>query len=291
METTGVRFIDAFASDPLGGTPVAVVSGAGDRSVSERQAIAAELGPAQTVFLSEKRQIDCVGTTDTLPPHAIVAGVTALAEDGLEPGQVEIATDDGSIQVDLESDGAVWVPQGSPTIETVEVDYATVAAALGVEQAALEGARADLPLAVASVGRPVLLTPVTYLSDLGSADPEPDALEKLCEAAGCTEVFAFTFDTLTATSTIHGRRFGPEQPSAVVTGPEVGAAAAYLERFDAFDEEFPEPVHVETGHYRDRPARALARIDEQLHVGGQAVTTLEGSLVVPPADGDDILEV
>lgn len=296
METIGVRFVDAFATEPLGGQPVAIVTGGAVPSDEQREAIAAELGPAVTVFLADSterdRRIEYRGTSDLPPPHATVAGIAALAEDGLEPGQVTLETAAGPTSVDLEPDGTVWVPQGTPTVETVEVGYRDVARALGVEQAALEGAKADLPLAVASVGRPTLIVPITYLSDLGSANPDPAALEQLCDAADCADVFAFTFDALGAESTLHGRRFVPEAngTEGAVTGPEVGAAAASLAHFDAFDDEFPDPIRVEAGHYQDRPAVVHARLDDQVYVGGRAVTSLDGSLVVPAADGDDILE-
>jgi len=59
--------------------------------------------------------------------------------------------------------------QDEPSIREVDVGYDRVANALGVDAAALEGASADIPLAVSSTGLPFLIAPITYLSDVGNA--------------------------------------------------------------------------------------------------------------------------
>jgi hypothetical protein len=43
-------------------------------------------------------------------------------------------------------------------------------------------------------------------------------------------------------------------------------------------------------HFVDRPGRVHVRLDGGLGVGGRAVTALDGNLVVPEADDDEIIE-
>jgi predicted PhzF superfamily epimerase YddE/YHI9 len=51
-------------------------------------------------------------------------------------------------------------------------------------------------------------------------------------------------------------------------------------------------MRFDQGHFLDRPGLVRVEIDgDDVRVGGRAVTALDGSLVVPPADEDDILEV
>ena len=104
----------------------------------------------------------------------------------------------------------------------------------------------------------------------------------------------FTFDTLEGESTLHGRAWVPgagidEDP---VTGTASGATGAYLEHFDAFDDDTPEEMVFEQGHFVDRPGTVRVRAADggAPTVGGTAVETLDGDLAVPEADEDDILE-
>jgi trans-2,3-dihydro-3-hydroxyanthranilate isomerase len=47
----------------------------------------------------------------------------------------------------------------------------------------------------------------------------------------------------------------------------------------------------EQGHFLDRPGRVRVRArSDPVTVGGRAVTALDGSLVVPEFDEDDIIE-
>jgi PhzF family phenazine biosynthesis protein len=78
----------------------------------------------------------------------------------------------------------------------------------------------------------------------------------------------------------------PEDP---VTGTASAAAGAYLRFAEAF-EEMPEEMRFEQGHYVDRPGRVRVRVGEDVRVGGQAVTSLEGELVIPEPDDDEIIE-
>jgi predicted PhzF superfamily epimerase YddE/YHI9 len=45
---------------------------------------------------------------------------------------------------------------------------------------------------------------------------------------------------------------------------------------------------VEQGHFCDRPGRVHVDATSGLRVGGRTVTTLEGTVTLPPAEDDDI---
>ncbi|MDX1745126.1 MAG: PhzF family phenazine biosynthesis isomerase, partial [Halobacteriales archaeon] len=144
----------------------------------------------------------------------------------------------------------------------------------------------------ASSGLPFLIVPVGYFSDVKAAVPDQPRIEALADEVGAAGVYLFTFETLHADATLHARAFAPGAgiPEDPVTGTASGAVAAYLERMGAFDE-MPEEMTFEQGHAVDRPGEVSVRVgDDGISVGGQAVTALEGELVVPPKRDDDIVE-
>ena len=298
METTRVVQVDAFTDEPLTGNPAGVVPDADGLSDDQMQAIAAEMAVSETAFLRPSEAADSriryfTPTQEVdLCGHATIGTFAHLHDEGLEPGTTALETNVGVLEIEVEADGTVWMSQDEPTIREVDVDYDRVADALGVDRAALEGASADLPLAVASTGLPFLIVPITYLSDVGSAEPDMAAIEALTDAVDATGIYLFTFDALAAESTLHGRMFAPSAgvPEDPVTGTASGAVSAYLDRFGAFDGDLPEEPRLEQGHYVDRPGTVRVRLDDGVQVGGRGVTVIDGSLVVPDDEEDDILE-
>ncbi len=297
MQTKRVFQVDAFASEPLAGNPAGVVPEADDLTDEQMQAIASELALSETAFLHESesadRQVRYFTPTQEvdLCGHATIGSFVHLTETGLEPGATTLETNVGVLEVEVESDGTVWMTQGTPSVREVECGYDVVAEALDVEQEALEGASADLPLAVTTTGLPFLAVPITYLSDLGGATPDMRKIEALTESVAATGIYCFTFDTLEADSTLHGRMFAPGAgvPEDPVTGTASGAVGAYLDRYGAFNPT-PDEMRFEQGHYVDRPGLVRVRVDDEVRVGGRGVVALEGTLCVPPVADDEIIE-
>ncbi|SDJ83923.1 PhzF family phenazine biosynthesis protein [Natronorubrum texcoconense] len=298
MDTIRILQVDAFTDEPMAGNPAGVVPEADGLSDDQMQSIAAEMAVSETAFLRSSETADYriryfTPTQEVdLCGHATIGSFAHLHDEGLEAGTYTLETNVGELEIELESDGTVWMTQDTPQIREVDVGYGRVADALGVGQAALEGASDDIPLAVSSTGLSFLIVPITYLSDLGSADPDMHAIEKLTEEVDATGVYLFTFDALDRESTLHGRMFAPGAgvPEDPVTGTASGSVSAYLDRFGAFDDDFPDELRLEQGHYVDRPGLVRARVGSAVEVGGRGVTVLDGSLVVPEDDEDEILE-
>ncbi|RQG97867.1 PhzF family phenazine biosynthesis protein [Natrarchaeobius chitinivorans] len=298
MSTIRIAQVDAFTDEPCTGNPAGVVPDADGLSASQMQAIANEMAVSETAFLrssddddrriryfTPSQEVDLCG-------HATIGSFAYLSEAGLDPGTTSLETNVGVLEVDLEADGTVWMTQDAPKIREVDLEYARVADALGVDRAALEGASADLPLAVSSTGLPFLIVPITYLSDVGGARPDMAAIEEVTDSVDATGIYLFSFDALEGESTLHGRMFAPGAgvPEDPVTGTASGAVGAYLDHFGAFDGDVPAEMRLEQGHYVDRPGIARVRLDSGVRVGGRGVTVLDGTLTVPADEEDDILE-
>lgn len=310
METVRALQVDAFTDDPLAGNAAGVVPDADGLTADQMQSIARELAVSETAFLTDSaeadrrvryftptREIDLCG-------HATIASHAHLFEDGvIDDGTHTLETNVGVLDIEVEGDGTVWMTQNYPEIETVDVEYDRVGEALGVDPTALTDVTAwdaggeesadgaPLPLAVSSTGLPFLVVPVSFLEHLGQADPDQAAVETLCEDVGATGVYAFSFDTIQRKSTLHGRAFVPLAgvPEDPVTGTASGAVGAYLRQFDAFDG-LPDELVFEQGHFVDRPGRVRVRASGQPTVGGRAVTALDGTITVPDASEDEIIE-
>ena len=318
METQRCLQVDAFTTEPLAGNAAGVVPDAAGLDDAQMQAIARELNASETAFLTSSdeadrriryftptREVDLCG-------HATVASHAWLAEAGrIDDGTHTLATNVGVIEVTVDG-GSVWMTQDDAAVEAVDLDHGRVAEVLGADPATLRDVGADLPLATASTGLGYLVVPVNFLSALSELAPDFDAVAALADELDVTGVYAFTFDTLDADATLHGRMFAPgagvdEDP---VTGTASGAVGAYLREVEAFgsgaqgagesgserddqrDGDLPAELTLEQGHFVDRPGRVRVRArSDPVEVGGRAVTALDGSVAVPPSDDDDIIEV
>lgn len=295
-----IRLIDAFTDEPLAGNAAGVVPDAAGLTEDQQQAIARELAVSETAFLTDSERADrriryFTPTTEVdLCGHATIASHAHLFEEGvIDAGTHTLETNVGVLDIEVEPDGRVWMTQGDPRIERVDLAYDEVAGALGIDPAALSDIGADLPLARASTGLPFLVVPVNFLANLGTAEPDDGAIAELCGSVDATGLYAFTFDTLEPESTLHGRMFAPlagvsEDP---VTGTASGAVGAYLRDVDAFGpSELPEEMVFEQGHFLDRPGEVRVRVGEEVRVGGNAVRTLSGRIAVPEREDDEIVE-
>lgn len=290
MDTRPVAVVDAFADGPMTGTPVGIVLDAGGLGPGQRTAVADEVGAAETAFVDE----DAVAVVSDRDPgrglHVALGVASRLDELGrLDGDAVDLAVDDAAVRTSVGDSGRLWVDVAEPDVREAAVEPEVAAEALGVDAVAVSEVSGDVPVVRASVGRGLLVVPVTYLEHLTGASPDAGVVADLLEAEGATAVYAYTFDTLEAESDVHGLLVGPDGATARSTGEAAACVAATLGQFGALD---GDELRVEAGDLQDRPARLWVRTGDGWQVGGRAVTVLDGSVVVPPADSeDDILEV
>jgi PhzF family phenazine biosynthesis protein len=299
MDTRQALLVDAFTEEPMTGNPAGVVPDADGLDDDQLGAIAAELGASETAFLTDSdtadRRVRYFTPTNEvdLCGHATIASHAYLFERGhVDAGEHTLETNVGELTITVDDTGLVWMTQDQPEVRRVDLDYDEVAAALGLEVAALEDVGADLPLARSTTGLPFLMVPVNFIDHLRALEPDMRAIEDISDAVETAGIYAFTFDTLDGDATLHARMFAPGEgvPEDPVTGTASGACGAYLREYDAFDS-MPEEMVFEQGHFVDRPGRVHVKVGAEIEVGGRAVTTLDGDLVVPESEDDEIIEV
>jgi PhzF family phenazine biosynthesis protein len=304
MESYRTLLVDAFTTDPLAGNAAGVVPDAGGLSEAQMQSVARELSVSETAFLGPSEEADrrvrfFSPTQEVdLCGHATIASHGFLFEDGvIDAGTHTLETEVGVLEIELTESGSVWMTQNAPVVRQVDLDYETAGEALGIDPDAFRDVGADLPPAYASTGLPFLILPVNFLEHLSGMSPDMAAVEALADAHDTAGIYVFSFDALgrsqPAGTTLHGRAFVPglgidEDP---VTGTASGACGAYLDRFAAFEGEFPDRMTFEQGHFLDRPGYVGVRVDgDTVRVGGDSVVSMDGSLVVPEEEEDEIIQ-
>lgn len=296
MDTRKAFLVDAFTDVPTSGNPAGVLPDGDGLDADQMGAIANELGASETAFVRESDVADrqlryfTPETEVDLCGHATIASHALLYERStIDAGQHTVETNAGVLDISIAEDGLVWMTQNDPTVTELDIDVDRVADALGVDAESITAV--GLPIAWTTTGLPFLAVPIEYFSDLSAMDPDMRAIEALSEEQDVTGIYAFTFDTLEGDSTLHGRMFAPgagveEDP---VTGTASGAVGAYLDRLGALEE--TAAMTFEQGHFLDRPGTVSVSIGAEVKVGGRAVTTLEGTVVVPESDDEEIIEV
>lgn len=297
MDTGQISLVDAFADEPMGGLSIPVVSAAS--SISHRQlgTIAGEFGaPGAVAPAEEGIRYGGPDGAGAVVSGAVAGAIGLLDRDLLEPGThpILVAPNDGDEQlsVSVSKDRMASVDLPDQNVRQAEIEPSAVADALGLEVDAFEGITDDLPPGMSPPFGGTLLVGLDYLDGLLRADPAPVALSSVFDRTDTSRLVAFTFDTLSAGTDVHARVFALEWADfeRPIHGLAIGGCSAYLANMEAFAGDV-DGVRIESGHSLDRPAIATTDLACRPTVRGHAVSTLEGTISIPPGDGDDIIEV
>ena len=288
--------VDASARTRLEGNACAVVFDADGLDDAEMLAIAREMNLAETSFVLAPRQSDVRARYFTLEDeiplagHPTVATIHALVESGrLDAGAglttISLEIGAGVIAVDFSRhDSAttrVTMTQKKPEfLATIEPQ--AVLAVFGLEAADLV---ADMPLQIVSTGTPQLMVPVVGLHAPRRARPDLATLARLKRANRFSSVHLFCLEGAAPGGDSFARNFDapPEILEDPFTGSATGGMAAYLWRYGLIAEP---RFTAQQGHWIGRPGEAFVEVVgardhiETVRVGGYAVTTITGELVI-----------
>jgi trans-2,3-dihydro-3-hydroxyanthranilate isomerase len=303
MPTYRFYQIDVFTRRPLAGNALAVFPDADGLTAPQMQALAREMNLSETTFVlpsgTATRRVRFFTPTAEIPlaGHPTVGTWWTLAElDRLDlpadgNGTVTQETGAGVLPVHIRMAGGqpaeVTMVQAYPQFGPTVDDVGALAEALG--------GRPDLIASqprsqVVSTALPQLMVPVASLEAL-SALPVGGTggrLADLLRRYGTDCVMLYTSETTSPDATVHCRMFAPglgvaEDPA---TGSAAGALGAYLVHHRAVDTAGGSArVIVEQGIEIGRPSRILVTVAvrrdgaiEEVRVGGEAVTVIEGEV-------------
>jgi len=273
--------VDVFTRVPFRGNPVAVVLEADPLSSADMQRVAAWTNLSETTFVLEPTapgadyRLRIFTPRHELPfaGHPTLGSAHAVLEAGLvKPKGGKFRQECGAGVLELERDGDLtWVKAPPQQITPLTGEQKT---GLG------------RTLSSSIVGEPVVVRvgPVWVVADLGgSADvdgltPDMSAIARFTDALGANGITVFGA-TRKGDGSIHVRSFAPAGgiPEDPVCGSGNISVAAYLSRSGKIDA---------GGRYTARQGMSIGRDGEvrlrveggAIHLGGEAVTCVEGTL-------------
>ena len=266
----------AFSDDAAGGNPAGVVIGADDLDDARMQRIAAEVGYAETAFVTgsgRERGIRFFSPVAEVPfcGHATVASAVALAGD-LGDGTFSFATPVGPIDIVTRTDGGVRTASFTSVEPYVEVlPDATLGALLdliGLRPSDLDP-RHPPRLAFAGNRHPLLVLADATAFDAFTFDPA--RARKLMDAEG----WPATIIVLRQTGDHRWEARNIFPVGSLVEDPATGAAAAatggYLRATGAVGT--PARIEIAQGRHVGRPGVLIVDIpaDGGITVSGAAV--------------------
>jgi trans-2,3-dihydro-3-hydroxyanthranilate isomerase len=294
-----IKQVDAFTDTPLSGNPAGVVLNAAGLSDTQMQHIAREFAVSETVFVlpattpaADIRLRWFTPQTEVpLCGHATVAAFHALAEEGLHDMGARdvyvfrVETKSGVLPVQVDkTNGSPQILMGLQVPEFIRAGQYKLDV-MRILSITLEDFENRLPIVIADS----LYVPIRRLHTIFGLRPNLFALSQFLANRKLSGLCAFTTETVDRTSSVHSRFFAPsiginEDP---VTGSANGPLGVYL--YDqGLIEANGDTVSIvgEQGDAIGRRGRVDIRLGvknsevQSLHIGGRAVTILDGEMTV-----------
>ncbi|MFJ8476071.1 PhzF family phenazine biosynthesis protein [Kitasatospora sp. NPDC094011] len=272
--------VDAFATEPLKGNPVAVFLDADDLTGEQMQRIAQEMNLSESTFVLSPEQggdarIRVFTPVNELPfaGHPLLGTAIALGNRG-PADHLRLETGMGVIPFELErTDGVVtsaWMQQPIPVWEPFD-RREELLAALGVADTAL-------PVEIYRNGPRHVLVALGSVEELSALTPDHRALSAFEDmAANC-----FAGSGTTWRNRMFSPAYGVVEDAA--TGSVAGPIAIHLARRGLID--YGQRIQITQGVEMGRPSPMYALVKGEgdtvhsVEVGGDGVRVIEGTLLV-----------
>jgi trans-2,3-dihydro-3-hydroxyanthranilate isomerase len=291
------HLVDVFASGPLEGNPLAVVTGADALDDATMKRIAREFNQSETTFVlrPSRAEADWRLRSFTAPGHEVFgAGHNALGAWWLlaSLGVVECASASVVVRQEIGPhvlDVELRCERGevrriamthAPAAFGAQVtDLLSLAEALGLAARDLEGT--GLPVQVVSTGAAHCLVPARDRAAVDRARPDAVRLREILGRAAGEGCYLFALDPVDPSSTAYARFFNPT--AGIVEDPATGTAAGPLAaQLVACRRVEPETtVTVEQGFAMGRPSRLEVQVrGDEIRLLGRAVVVASGTLLI-----------
>jgi len=284
--------MDAFASKPLEGNPLAVFPHADGLTDSEMQSVAKEMNLSETTFVFRRDpaierergiRVRIFTVSEELPFAGHPTLGTAFVLRG-ESGATEVALDlnVGKIPVSFEqqSSGVFGEMRQRDPEFGQKHDREAVARVTGLRTEELES---DLPIQTVSTGVPFTIVPVRRLQTMQRLQINFGQAAEYLERSGGKFFFFVSRETVDPAARLHARMifYNGEDPA---TGSASGCAAAWAVQYGVAKPD--ERVLIEQGVEMKRPSRIFVRASKNngqvknVRVGGNTVEVMRGELTL-----------
>lgn len=288
MANFSFSVLNAFALEPYGGNPAAVLLDAHLIPEKDLQKIARQLNLVETVFVypSTKKDIDYHLRYFTPLKELPVAGhptIAAWVELGrvrkLDPQRSEYVqeTAHGTQRVSVVGSGVgctVSMSQPSAKYTGPLRDIAQIAESIGLDISDIDS---SLPTQGVDAGLGHIIVPIKSLEALMRAKMDIDKVRTLCNSVGMREMQLFTMHAQSSDHDLHTRNFTPrigmEDPAC---GNGNGALGAYIAQ-TLFSGRESFCLRAEQGHACSMPS--LIEIHMQRNRAGAVEISIAGSAI------------
>jgi len=290
-------FVDVFATRPLTGNPLSLVTEADSLAVPQMRAIAREFNQSETTFLLRPSLPGATWRLRSFTPigaEVFGAGHNALgawlwlaaagrlgAGDAVSALAQEIGGEVLAVEVTA-AEGApatVWMDQSPPQFGAPVGDRAVLAAGLGLTEGDLVPGE---PALVVSTGAGHLLVPARDRGTVDRAEPDAPRLAAALRGADAEGCYLYSRDPVDAAGAVaYARFFNPvmgisEDPA---TGTAAGPLVARLVASGQLADD--STAVVEQGHSLGRPSRIQVTVSgPRVRVGGSGLVVAEGTLMI-----------
>lgn len=294
---------DAFSAVPYGGSPAALVAGAGSLRADQMQRIAKEFGAPATGFITAvdgevvSARFFSTQTEYPMCGHGSIALATWLVDRGVvridrkSVNKLVLRTPGGSasLEVRVSAEGISEVMLSLPPADPHH-DVAHLRDIVPLLGASYSQVAAELPLATTHVDFNHFFIPFDSLASIDNLTPDFTALANFCRANSIDTVMAFSLQTESPGNTVHCREFAPAvgTPEVAATGTTNRALACYLHACGAV--EMPRngirTLVSEQGYAMGRPSLVRSELEFKdglvslVRVGGTCSQVMEGRLRV-----------
>jgi trans-2,3-dihydro-3-hydroxyanthranilate isomerase len=279
------RLVDVFTDRPLAGNQLCVIPEPGSLTSDRMQAVAREIGFAETTFVTAitgdryEMRIFTPGAELPFAGHPSLGTAFVLASEGRVRTSVtqSVASGEMAIEVDLKA-GRARMEQLPPIFRPPIKDARALAEAVGI---GLDDLDPELPPQVVSTGLAHLLAATARVETVRWAGPDPRLLGQVLNDAGATALYLFSIGE----GRVKARCFAPgvAVDEDAATGSAAGPLGAYLVDRGAMP---PGHLTIVQGEEIGRPSTLeveVRRDDQgwQVMVGGGVVPVGEGVFVLP----------
>ena len=277
------RLVDVFTDQPLAGNQLCVVPEPGTISSETMQAIAREIGFAETTFVTKvtrdryEMRIFTPGSEIPFAGHPSLGTAYVLASEGRTRTAViqSVTSGESPIEVDLR-EGSARMEQIPPIFRPPFIGSILEAAGLRPEDV-----HPELPAQVVSTGLAHLLVPAASEEVVRWAQPDPRRLGEVLDEAGGTGLYLFSFEE----GRIDARMFAPGVGVGedAATGSAAGPLGAYLVHHGVVP---PGHLTIFQGKEINRPSTLEVDVEGEgdglrVFVGGGVRVVGEGVFVLP----------
>jgi trans-2,3-dihydro-3-hydroxyanthranilate isomerase len=292
-------FVDVFATRPLTGNPLSLVTEADTLAEPQMRAIAREFNQSETTFLLRPslpgatwrlRSFTPIGAEVFGAGHNALGAWLWLAAAGrlgsgraaADPGLAqEIGGEVLAVEVAGPEGGpaTVWMDQSPPRSGAPVGDRAGLAASLGLTEGDLVPGE---PALVVSTGAGHLLVPARDRGAVDRAAPDAPRLAAALRGAGGEGCYLYSRDPVDASGAVaYARFFNPVM--GISEDPATGTAAGPLVAHLVASGQVADggTVVVEQGHAVGRPSRIQVTVSgPRVRVGGSGLVVAEGTLTI-----------